>query len=124
MNSVILRGFVANKPFVSGKAAMFTLAVQDRTMPKDADGNYHTDFIKVVSFAQTATLVSKYVEVGTELLISGKLSSGSYDKTNESGEVTKVYTTEVTCQNLEFVSRSKRSDSSEDTGTSKSKKTA
>lgn len=127
MNTAILRGFVTREPFIAEgktKTAMFTLACQDREMPKDSQGNFHTDFIKVVCFNYKglATVVSKYVEKGTELIIEGKISSNSYQRTNEDGFEETVYTTEVVANSLEFVSRARKSNASEETTSNKGKK--
>lgn len=100
MNTVFLIGRLTNKPDMaytqSGKEiAKFTLAV-DR-MGKD-DG---TDFIRVTTWGSQAVNCDRFLDKGSLVCVQGRITTGSYkNKNNET-----VYTTEVTAERVEFLSR-------------------
>lgn len=77
--------------------ARFSVAVNRRF--KNAEGNYDADFINCVAFGKTAEFIEKYFKKGMAIGISGRITSGNY--TNKDG--VKVYTTEVTAEEVEFV---------------------
>lgn len=103
MNKAILMGRLARDPQVnttqSGvSVAKFTLAV-DRKIPKDKikPGQQTADFIGCTAFRSTADFVGKYLTKGSQILIEGRITTGSYDK-----DGAKVYTTDVTVERVEF----------------------
>ena len=105
MNSVQLVGRLARDPDVKysqdGKAhARITLAV-DRRYRKDGEQN--ADFISCVAFGKTAEFVEKYFRKGMGL--NGRIQTASYK--NQEGNT--IYTTDVICENIEFV-ESKKAD--------------
>ena len=117
MNQVNLRGRLTANPDIrnfvqkdgsTGTIAAFTLAVPDRNSKRDESGNFQADFIRCSSFGRNAEVIESFAVKGTELLVSGKLTSSSYEK----GNVT-VFTTEVTISNLEFVSGTKTKEAKE-----------
>lgn len=117
MNQVNLRGRLTANPDIrnfvqkdgsTGTIAAFTLAVPDRNSKRDESGNFQADFIKCSSFGRNAEVIESFAVKGTELLVSGKLTSSSYEK----GNVT-VFTTEVTISNFEFVSGTKTKEAKE-----------
>ena len=75
----------------------FTVACQRRF--KDANGQYQADFIQCTAWRQTAEFVQKYFTKGMKIGVSGSITTGSY--TAQDGS--KRYTTEVTVDNVEFV---------------------
>lgn len=117
MNQVNLRGRLTANPDIrnfvqkdgsTGTIAAFTLAVPDRNSKRDESGNFQADFIRCSSFGRNAEVIESFAVKGTELLVSGKLTSSSYEK----GNVT-VFTTEVTISNFEFVSGTKTKEAKE-----------
>lgn len=96
LNSVILQGRLVADPDVrytqdQKVVARFRIAV-------NRFKNDETDFINCVSFGKTAELIEKYFKKGSEILVNGRLQTGSYTK--EDG--TKVYTTDVIVNEINF----------------------
>lgn len=93
MNIAILKGRLTDNPVIRGegdkKVARYTIAC-DRWK----DG---ADFPTCVAFGRSADFVEKYLSKGKEILVEGKITTGSYEKDGK-----KVYTTEVTVYSHEF----------------------
>lgn len=111
MNQVNLRGRLVAEADIRtyplkdggmGTVAAFTLAVPDRTGKRDEHNNFPADFIRCSCFGKNAEVIESFAMKGTELLVTGKLTSGSYEK-----DGVTVFSTEVTIQNFEFVSGTK-----------------
>ena len=81
--------------------ARFNLAV--RRDIKNKEGNYDSDFISCIAYGKTAELLSKYTEKGSKLLITGRITTGSYENT----EGKKVYTTDILVNTIEFLDKKK-----------------
>ena len=101
MNSAQLVGRLTRDPEVrysdgGSTVARFTLAV-DRRFKKD--GGDDADFINCVAFGKTAEFLEKWFRKGQRLGLTGRIQTGSY--VNQEG--TKVHTTEVVVENVEFV---------------------
>lgn len=100
MNNIFLLGRITKDPELKqttgGKPyCRFVLAV-DR-------GSDAADFIPCVCWGETAENMAKYVQKGRQLLIQGKLQSGSYQ--DESG--TTRYTLDAFVYRMEFLARPK-----------------
>lgn len=98
MNSVSIMGRLTKDPTIRVTAgtnpitiATFTLAVQD-----DYD-NKKADFVSCKAFGKTAELVEKYCHKGDFIGLTGKISTGSYEKDGK-----KVYTMDVNANHLTF----------------------
>lgn len=105
MNKVILKGRLTRDPevrFSSGGEPVcilrFSLACEDRERAKDEDGKYPANFIPCVFLGKRAESASAYLCQGKELLVCGKMQSGSY--TNKEGR--KVYTLECLVNEVEY----------------------
>ena len=106
MNRVDLVGRLTQDPDVryaqgatASAIARFKLAC-DRRFAKRDDPNAQTaDFISCVAFGKTAEFIEKYFRKGMKMGASGRIQTGSY--TNKDG--VKVYTTDVVCEEVEFV---------------------
>lgn len=103
MNKVFLIGRLTKKPEVrynSNNTAIcrFNIAI-DRPKAKDKEES-ETDYPTCVCFNNLAVNLVKYQDKGSLLGISGRLQTGSYEK--EDG--TKVYTTEVMVNQIQFLS--------------------
>lgn len=101
MNNVQLVGRFTRDPEIryanSGTSiARFTLAV-DRVYK--SEGGPDADFISCTAFGKTAEFIEKYFFRGQRIGLSGRIQTGNYTK--EDG--TKVYTTDVVAERVEFV---------------------
>ena len=99
MNSLCLTGRITKEPDLkttqSGNSyLLFTLAV-DRGF-KDDNGNYITDFISCVAWNNQAEFISKYVQKGNLIEITGSIQTRTYQSQN--GE--NKYLTEVIVNNV------------------------
>ena len=109
MNSVFLIGNLTRDPEARGKLTKFTIAVNSG---KDKEGNdLGTDFPLITTFNKTAENCEKYLAKGRKVAVEGKLHTGSYEK--EDG--TRVYTTEVYADRVEFLSTSEKKETKEET---------
>ena len=101
MNRIVLLGRLTKdielKYSQSGTAyCSFTLAVNRRGKDKEAD------FISCKAFSKTAEFMAKYMSKGRQIALEGRIQTGSYDK-----DGTKVYTTDVICDNVYFADSAK-----------------
>lgn len=107
MNKILIRGRITKDLVIkytnSNKAILkFTVAV-NRSF-KNASGEYEADFINCVAFEQKAEFIAKYFEKGSEIIIEGRLQTGSYD--DEKG--VKHYTTDLMVEQAEFCGTKKQ----------------
>jgi len=123
MNSVVLIGRLTRDPElryipVTGTAvSKFTLAV-DRGLSKDkkqemeSQGKQTADFINITVWGKQAENAANYLAKGRLVAIHGRIQTGSYDK-----DGTRVYTTEVVANNVEFLEwGDKNNNSNNDSG--------
>lgn len=111
MNIIILRGRLTADAEVrvtsdekSTTIARFSLAVQDRTH-RNSSGEYDVDFIKIVAFNSLANTIEQYTGKGSEIIVTGRLHTYSYEKDNR-----KVYMSEVIAERIEFVDKCNKSE--------------
>lgn len=90
MNNVCLIGRLTKDP-EGENCARYTLAV---------DKNEGTDFISCVAFSGAADFAKKYLKKGMKVGVSGRLTTGSYEKNGQ-----KVYTTDVIVNQHTFCER-------------------
>ncbi len=101
MNKAIEIGRLTRDPEVrysqgnNTAVARYTIAV-DRKFKRE--GEQTADFIPCVVFGKQAEFAEKYFRKGTKVVISGRITTGSY--TNKDGQ--KIYTTEITVEDQEF----------------------
>lgn len=119
MNKVILVGRLTRDPEVKTtqnqvEFCSFSVAVDRRY--KTASGERQADFINCVAWRQQAKLLGQYFQKGSRIGIVGNLQSRTYD--DKDGK--KVYVTEVSVDEIEFVDskRDSQSGSANDNGTS------
>lgn len=103
MNKIMLLGRLTRDPETkrsqgenSFMMAKYSLAV-DRKFKKD--GQPTADFLNVIGFAKTAEFIEKYLSKGKQIIVVGRLQTGSYD--HKDGH--KVYTTDVIAEEHYFV---------------------
>lgn len=102
INRVVLVGRITKDPELrrtsSGTAVVsFTLAVDNRFAPKDAENK--ADFISCIAWNNAAEVLEKYVKKGALLGVDGRLQTRNYD--DKDGK--KVYVTEVVCETLRML---------------------
>jgi len=100
-NHVQLMGRLGQDPEIinldSGKKlAKFSLATNENYTNTKGEKVENTDWHNIVAWGKTAEIIEKYVTKGQEILISGKLTTRSY----ETKEGEKRYVTEVVCSEL------------------------
>ena len=79
----------------------FTMAVPRSY--KNADGEYDTDFLDVVTFGPIAEATSEYCKTGDLVGIKARIESSVYE--NESGE--KKKNTQIVAEKITFLSSAK-----------------
>ena len=112
MNKVLLSGRLTKDAEIRNadsdkKVARCTLAV-NRNYKKEGD-EPNADFIGLVAFKNQADFLEKYGRKGTKFIVTGRIQTGSYDK-----DGTKIYTTDVIVENLEFAESKNSGDQSGD----------
>lgn len=81
----------------------FTLAVNRNYT--NQNGERDADFISCIAWRKTAELINQYFNKGSEIGISGRIQTGSYDKPDGN----KVYTTDVIAEEITFIGKKKDS---------------
>ena len=106
MNIVILRGRLTAAAEVRITAdqnpttiARFPLAVPDKSH-RNHEGNYDTDFIRIVAFNKLADNIQQYTDKGSEIIVTGRIHTYTY----KNQEDRNVYMSEVIAEKVEFVS--------------------
>lgn len=108
MNKVILCGRLtaipelrytgSNKPY-----ARFTLAV-NRPTPNSTTGEKEADFINCISWGKQAEVLAKYLDKGSQILISGRIQTSSFN--DKDGN--KRTSTDIVVEEFEFVGSKKQ----------------
>ena len=99
MNRVILKGNLTRDidlrqgNVTTGKTAIAVQRVKEGT-----------DFINLVAFGTTAETMEKFLKKGSQVLIEGRIQTGSY--TNKSGD--KVNTVDVVVERFEFCGKKEK----------------
>lgn len=120
INTAIFVGRIVRDPemkyLTTGTACTrFTVAV-DRGLSKDkqeeakSKGWPTADFIPVTVWGKSAENCANYLAKGSQVAVQGRITTGSYEKDGK-----KVYTTEVTANNVQFLD-SKNSAPKQDNG--------
>lgn len=101
MNAVQLLGrFTRDNDFKElGSTSVFRNNIAVQRNFKNKDGERESDFINVVAFGELAKLLNQYFGKGQQIVVQGRIQTGSYDK--EDG--TRVYTTDVIVNQFDFV---------------------
>ena len=88
------------------KVARGTLAV-NRNYKKEGE-DQAADFINLVAFGKQADFLEKFGKKGIKFIVTGRIQTGSYDK-----DGTKIYTTDVIVEQLEFAESKSASEKTE-----------
>jgi single-strand DNA-binding protein len=100
-NHVQLMGRLGQDPEIinldSGKKlAKFSLATNENYATSKGEKVENTHWHNIIAWGKTADIIENYTEKGKEIVITGKLSSRTYE--TKSGE--KRYLTEVVCNQV------------------------
>ncbi|NDL66686.1 single-stranded DNA-binding protein [Anaerotalea alkaliphila] len=108
MNKVILMGRLTRDPEVRYSQGATPLAIARYGLAVNRrfkrDGEPDADFLNIVAFGKAGEFAEKYFKKGQQVLVVGRLQTGSY--TDNEGN--KKYTTEIIVEEQEFA-ESKRS---------------
>ena len=113
MNKVFLVGRLTRDPDLrygaSNNAVMRTSIAVDRQFTNQ-NGEREADFINIVAFGNRAETMKKYLTKGSQIAVSGRIQTGSYDGTDGK----RVYTTDVIIDEFQFLdSRGSRTQDAE-----------
>ena len=120
MNRVFLIGRLTRDPDLrygsSNNAVMRSSLAVDRTFANQ-NGEREADFISIVAFGNRAETMKKYLTKGSQIAVTGRIQTGSYD--DKDGK--RVYTTDVVIDEFQFLdSKSSRPFEMNDSNTSNS----
>lgn len=116
INSVVLVGRLTKeielkKTNSNVSFCRFTLACDRRYSSNNANSNQPTaDFISCVAWRQSADFLAQYARKGAIVGVEGRITTGSYD-----GQNGKVYTTDVTCDNVRLIGGNRSNDGANNT---------
>ena len=103
MNKVNLIGRICNDLELNqsgeNKYTRFTLAV-NRTYVNE-DGTRPADFISCVAWNKLAEVMNEHLKKGSQIGVSGKIQTGSYDRQDG----TKTYTTDIIVEGFDFLEK-------------------
>lgn len=102
MNNCSLIGRLVRDPDVRTTQSGTTVARFSIAIDSGFGDNKRTDFPSIVCFGKTAEICEKYLSKGSQVGVTGRLQTGSYEK-----DGTKVYTTDVIADRVEFLQRAK-----------------
>ena len=117
MNKVFLIGNLTRDPELSTtnsgiSVCRISIAVSRRFA--SPDGSRETDFFNVVAWRAIAENCAKYLKKGSKIAVMGSIQNHSYEGTDG----TKRYTTDITAEEIEFLSTKGDATSTEGAGMS------
>lgn len=71
----------------------------------NSDGEREADFISCVAWRKTAEIICEHFKKGSEIGLSGRIQTGSYERPDG----TKTYTTDIIIEEITFVGSKKDS---------------
>ncbi len=100
MNKVFLMGRLTRDPESRMTASnlevtRFSIAVNNDRGSRNGENN--AEFINCVAFGNQAGVISKYCTKGSQILVTGRIQNGSYEK-----DGIKRYTTDIVVETFEF----------------------
>lgn len=102
MNSVVIIGRLTKEPEL--RYTPTQMAVCKVTIAVDRIGkDKGADFIPVTVFGKQAENLDRYMTKGRQIAVQGRIQTGSYEKKDG----TKVYTTDVIADRVEFLGQEK-----------------
>ena len=102
MNKVFLVGRLTRDPDLrygaNNNAVMRSSLAVDRQFTNQ-NGEREADFINIVAFGNRAETMKKYLTKGSQIAVSGRIQTGSYD--DKDGK--RIYTTDVVIDEFQFL---------------------
>ena len=83
---------------------------KDKKQEAEAKGNPTADFVPVTVWGKQAESCAEYLAKGRMVAVSGRITTGSYEKDGRT-----VYTTEVTAERVQFLEWGEKTQSVETT---------
>lgn len=113
MNRVNLIGRLTTRPELRYSnnnvgVTKFNLAVNRNFT--NANGEREADFISCIAWRKTAELICEHFDKGSEIGLSGRIQTGSYEKEDGS----RVYTTDVVIDEITFIGSKKENKQQEE----------
>ena len=103
MNKVNLIGIICNDLELNqsgeNKYTSFKISV-NRTYVNE-DGTRPADFISCVAWNKLAEVMNEHLKKGSQIGVSGKIQTGSYDRQDG----TKAYTTDIIVEGFDFLEK-------------------
>jgi single-strand DNA-binding protein len=104
INKVILLGNLGKDPEMRATAsgmqvARFSLATSERRKDQSGQQVEHTEWHNIVAFGKTAELCQRYLKKGRQVFIEGRIRTNKW----QDKEGKDRYTTEIICDNMQFV---------------------
>ncbi|MDT2808355.1 single-stranded DNA-binding protein [Vagococcus lutrae] len=101
INNIVLQGNITKdlelRTAGTKSVLNFTVASQ-RNFVNKKTGQRESDFINCVAFEKTAESIAQYLSKGSEIIVTGRMQSGSYEK--QDGQ--RVYTTDLFVDSFSF----------------------
>jgi single-strand DNA-binding protein len=103
MNKTQLTGRLTTDPELkstqSGTSTVTVNLAVNRRLPNKQTGEREADFIRCVFWGKTAEALANYAHKGSLIGVSGEIRTGSY----ENNQGTRIYTTDVWVQEMDFL---------------------
>ena len=96
MNNVCLTGRLTRDPEVRYTADSLAIARFSLAVNRQKKGE--ADYPNCIAFGKTAELIEQYISKGSQIGVTGRIQTGSYEKDGR-----KVYTTEVVVEKIDFL---------------------
>ena len=84
---------------------------KEKKQEAQAKGNPTADFVPVTVWGKQAESCAEYLAKGRMVAVSGRITTGSYEKDGRT-----VYTTEVTAERVQFLEWGEKAQSKAETG--------
>lgn len=108
MNKVNLIGRLTSDPelrYNSSNIAYTRFILAVNRPFTNSDGEREADFISCVAWRKTAEIICEHFKKGSEVGLSGRIQTGSYERPDG----TKAYTTDIIIEEITFVGSKKDS---------------
>lgn len=105
LNNVVIVGRITKDPeeILTGNVKRSVVIIAVPRSFKNSEGQYDTDFIRVILWNQVAEHTCEYCRKGDVVGIKGRLQSSNYEKDGKT-----IYVTEVIAEKITFLSTSKK----------------
>ena len=109
MNQVTLYGHAAVEPTLNQKGDIQHSHLPiGNTIYDSRKKKQLTSYFNIVAFGQRASVLAKYVQKGDGVIVTGRLHSSSYDKSQPDGSVVKKYNLDVIANEITFAQRKEK----------------